>query len=106
MNPKEKFSTTIKGENLNIPLIDLIEGRPAEDSGGSETIDLAGGIIMTTDGSETWIPVFDKDQYVYDVTVDPEHPGTIYCNTFRHGAYRSADYAGTDIHLLKIYLLP
>ena len=50
---------------------------------------------MSEDGGETWTRIFDEDQYVYDVTVDPGHPGRIYCNTFSQGAYRSDDYGKT-----------
>jgi photosystem II stability/assembly factor-like uncharacterized protein len=83
------------GSWADITLGDLIGGRTAEDSGGNEIIELNGGIIMSEDGGKTWIQIFDKDQYVYDVTVDPEHPGRIYCNTFCRGAYRSDDYGKT-----------
>ena len=79
----------------DITLSDLIGRKTAEATGGNETIDLDGGIIMSEDGGETWSRVFDKDQYVYDVTVDPRFPGRIYCNTFCRGAYRSDDYGET-----------
>jgi len=83
------------GSWADITLSDLIGGRMAEESGGNEIFDLNGGIIMSEDGGETWIQIFDRDQYVYDVTVDPDHPGRIYCNTFCQGAYRSDDYGKT-----------
>jgi photosystem II stability/assembly factor-like uncharacterized protein len=83
------------GSWADITLSDLIGGRTAEETGGNETIALNGGIIMSEDGGKTWAQLFDKDQYVYDVTVDPEHPGRIYCNTFCRGAYRSDDYGKT-----------
>ncbi len=83
------------GSWADITLSDLIGGRLAEESGGNEIFDLNGGIIMSEDGGDTWKQVFDRDQYVYDVTVDPEHPGRVYCNTFCQGAYRSDDYGKT-----------
>ena len=83
------------GSWADITLSDLIGGRVAEETGGNEIIELNGGIIMSEDGGETWKQIFDSDQYVYDVTVDPEHPGRLYCNTFCQGAYRSDDYGKT-----------
>jgi len=83
------------GSWADITLGDMIGGEIAEETGGNETIKLNGGIIMSEDGGETWSQVFDKDQYVYDVTVDPENPGRVYCNTFCQGAYRSDDYGKT-----------
>jgi len=65
----------------DITLSDLIGRKTAEETGSNETIELNGGIIMSEDGGKTWIQVFDKDEYVYDVTIDPDHPGRIYCNT-------------------------
>jgi photosystem II stability/assembly factor-like uncharacterized protein len=90
-NPKRLYL----GSWSDITLSDFIGGRTAEDTGGNETIELTGGIIMSEDGGKTWIQIFDKDQYVYDVTVDPQHRGRIYCNTFCQGAYRSDDYGKT-----------
>jgi len=86
----------------DITLSDLIGRKTAEETGGKKTIELNGGIIMSEDGGKTWIQVFDKDQYVYDVTADPVHPGRIYCNTFNQGAYRSDDY-GKNWKKLKDY---
>jgi photosystem II stability/assembly factor-like uncharacterized protein len=83
------------GSWADITLSDLIGGSTAGATGGNETFDLDGGIIMSEDGGMTWTRIFDKDQYVYDVTVDPRHPGRIYCNTFCQGAYRSDDYGKT-----------
>ncbi len=90
-NPKRLYL----GSWADISLSDLIGGAAAEESGGNEILDLDGGIIMSEDGGETWVRIFDKDQYVYDVTADPAHPGTIYCNTFSQGAYRSDNYGKT-----------
>ena len=90
-NPKRLYL----GSWADITLSDLIGSRTAGATGGNETFDLDGGIIMSEDGGETWTRIFDKDQYVYDVTVDPRHPGRIYCNTFCQGAYRSDDYGKT-----------
>lgn len=76
----------------DISLSDLISGDVARSTGGNETLDMPGGIFLSEDGGNTWKSVFDKNQYVYDVTVDPYHPGRLYCNTFNKAAYRSEDY--------------
>ena len=90
-NPKRLYL----GSWADITLSDLIGSRIAGATGGNETFDLDGGIIMSEDGGMTWTRIFDKDQYVYDVTVDPGHQGRIFCNTFCQGAYRSDDYGKT-----------
>ena len=67
--------------------------------------EMPGGIFMSDDNGTTWTSIFDKTKNVYDVTVDPYHPGRLYCNTFNQGAYRSDDYGknwkkilGYDFH--------
>ena len=57
--------------------------------------DLDGGIFMSEDGGDIWVSIFDKNEYVYDVTVDEFHPGRLYCNTFSRGAFRSDDEGRT-----------
>lgn len=74
----------------DIDLRDL-KGRVASD----KTLESDGGIFLSEDGGLTWTSVFDKDQYVYDVSADPRHKGRFYCNTFSQGAYRSDDYGKT-----------
>ena len=100
-NPKRLYL----GAWSDIYLSDLIGGGLAGDTGGNNRFDLDGGIFMSEDGGETWSSIFDKDHYVYDVTVDATHPGRLYCNTFDQGAYRSVDYGkswskikGYDFH--------
>jgi photosystem II stability/assembly factor-like uncharacterized protein len=63
---------------------------------------MPGGVFRSDDGGDTWTSVFDDRQYVYDVTVDPYHPGRIYCNTFNRAAYRSDD-GGTHWQKIKGY---
>ncbi len=79
----------------DIDLADLIGGEVAKTTGGNEVIDMDGGIFLSEDGGTTWTSIFDTDQYVYDVTVDPYHPGRVYCCTFNKAAYRSDDYGKT-----------
>jgi photosystem II stability/assembly factor-like uncharacterized protein len=89
----------------DIDLSDLVGGDIARATGQNELIEMPGGIFMSEDGGDTWKSIFDKKQYVYDVTCDPYHPGRLYCNTFNQAAYRSDDYGkswkklrGYDFH--------
>ncbi len=89
----------------DISLGDLVGGDVARSAGGNETLDMPGGIFLSEDGGNTWKSIFDKNQYIYDVTADPYHPGRVYCNTFNKAAYRSDDYGkswkkikGYDFH--------
>ncbi|MBL0745288.1 sialidase family protein [Chryseolinea lacunae] len=86
----------------SIDLADLVGGDVARATGGNEVLKIPGGIFMSEDGGDSWISVFDKDQYVYDVTVDPHHPGRLYANTFNQAAYRSDD-AGKTWKKIKGY---
>jgi photosystem II stability/assembly factor-like uncharacterized protein len=79
----------------DIDLSDLIGGDVARSTGGNEKLEIPGGIFLSEDGGDTWKTIFDKKQYVYDVTADPYHPGRLYCNTFNSAAYRSDDYGKT-----------
>jgi photosystem II stability/assembly factor-like uncharacterized protein len=80
------------GAWADIQLSDLIGGALANKTGGNDLIDLDGGIFLSEDRGETWQQIFNPDHYVYDVTVDPDNPGRLYCNTFDQGAYQSNDY--------------
>ncbi len=79
----------------DISLSDLVGGKVARETGGDSTITTQGGIFMSEDGGNSWASVFDRNQYVYDVSVDPYHDGRLYCNTFNGAAYRSDDYGKT-----------
>jgi hypothetical protein len=79
----------------DIELSDLVGGNVARANGGNLTIEMQGGIFLSEDGGDTWVSIFDENQYVYDVTVDPYHPGRIYCCTFNQVAYRSDDFGKT-----------
>jgi len=83
-----------------IQLSDLVGGDVVREHGGNRSIDMPGGIFLSEDGGLTWTSIFDQNQYVYDVTADPYHPGRLYCNTFNRAAYRSDDYGKTWRQLL------
>ena len=86
----------------SISLSDLVGGAVANSTGGNTTLESHGGIFLSQDNGKTWTSIFDKNQYVYDVTVDPYHKGRLYCNTFNRAAYRSDDY-GKNWKKLKGY---
>ncbi|WP_455637393.1 WD40/YVTN/BNR-like repeat-containing protein [Parabacteroides sp.] len=87
----------------SISLADLVGGDLLYTSSQKNTmIDMPGGIFKSEDGGNTWSNIFDNKQYVYDVTIDPYHPGRVYCNTFNKVAYRSDDY-GKNWKKLKDY---
>ena len=76
----------------DITLGDLV-GRVA--AGGHTDLKSEGGIFKSEDNGKTWTSIFDRDQYVYDVTVDPDHEGRLYSNTMNRAAYRSDDFGKT-----------
>ena len=50
-----------------------------------------GGIYLSDDAGKTWRQVLDRDQHVYDVTVDDRNPGILYACGFESSAWRSTD---------------
>ncbi len=50
-----------------------------------------GGLYVTEDAGQNWRNIFDETAHVYGIAVDPDHPATLFINTFDSGAYRSAD---------------
>jgi len=70
--------------------------------GRASSVDIGGGIYLSTDAGAIWKPIFQESQHVYDVTVDPKHPDTIYACGFEAGAWRSDD-AGANWTRLRGY---
>ncbi len=60
---------------------------PARQSGG--------GIFLSEDGGATWRPILDRDQHIYDVTVDSRNPKILYACGFESSAWRSIDRGET-----------
>jgi photosystem II stability/assembly factor-like uncharacterized protein len=54
-----------------------------------------GGIFASTDAGKSWRRVLDRDQHVYDVTLDPRDPSTLYACGFESSAWRSVDRGET-----------
>lgn len=54
-----------------------------------------GGIFLTTDGGKTWKNIFNRNQYIYDVTMDPGDPNILYACGFESSAWRSDDRGKT-----------
>ena len=54
-----------------------------------------GGIYVSNDGGRSWRQTLQKDQHVYDVTIDPRDPRVLYAAGFESSAWRSADCGET-----------
>lgn len=54
-----------------------------------------GGVFLSTDAGKTWKNIFDKNQYVYDVTMDPKDNSVLYACGFESSAWRSGDKGRT-----------
>ena len=49
------------------------------------------GLFISTDAGRTWKLTFDGDQYLYDITYDPNNPDVMYMTGFSSSAWRSID---------------
>jgi photosystem II stability/assembly factor-like uncharacterized protein len=50
-----------------------------------------GGIYLSDNSGRTWRQVLDRDQHVYDVSVDPRDPKSLFAAGFESSAWRSSD---------------
>jgi photosystem II stability/assembly factor-like uncharacterized protein len=53
--------------------------------------DQNGGVYASDNGGQTWRVLFTQAQHVYDLTIDPQHPDTLYFTGSDTAAYRSTD---------------
>ncbi len=53
--------------------------------------DTRGGIYLSTDAGTSWKQVLNRDNHVYDVTIDPKHPEQLYACGFESSVWRSTD---------------
>jgi photosystem II stability/assembly factor-like uncharacterized protein len=56
-----------------------------------EDADRNGGVYVSDDGGKTWRALFTESQHVYDLTIDPHHPDTLYICGYDAAAFRSVD---------------
>jgi photosystem II stability/assembly factor-like uncharacterized protein len=56
-----------------------------------ENVDSGGGVFLSTNAGQTWEPIFQNSQHVFDLTVDPRDPDILYITGFDSAAYRSTD---------------
>jgi photosystem II stability/assembly factor-like uncharacterized protein len=70
-------------DNRRIYLAAWGQERPGVDSGG--------GVFLSTNGGQSWKSLFSRSQHIYDVTIDPKAPDTLYICGFDAAAYRSTD---------------
>ena len=54
-----------------------------------------GGVYLSADGGATWRNIHSRDQFVYDVSIDPSNPRVLYTAGFQSSAWRSADRGET-----------
>ncbi len=50
-----------------------------------------GGIFISSDEGKTWKNVLNRDEHIYDVTIDPRDPDLLYAAGFESSAWRSSD---------------
>jgi photosystem II stability/assembly factor-like uncharacterized protein len=50
-----------------------------------------GGIYLSENGGKSWHSVLDRDQHVYDVTIDPNDAKILYAAGFESSVWRSTD---------------
>jgi photosystem II stability/assembly factor-like uncharacterized protein len=56
-----------------------------------DNVDSGGGVYVSENGGKTWKTLYTKSQHVYDLTVDPNNPDTLYICGFDAAAFRSTD---------------
>lgn len=54
-------------------------------------VDTGGGVFVSTNGGDSWQPLFTDSQHVYDLTIDTHNPDVLYITGFDEAAYRSTD---------------
>ncbi|MHB1699357.1 MAG: hypothetical protein ACYCSN_04325 [Acidobacteriaceae bacterium] len=52
---------------------------------------VGGGIFLSVDGGGSWKNVLDRDQHIYDATIDPRNPAILYATGFESSAWLSTD---------------
>ncbi|MBS1805872.1 MAG: hypothetical protein JST28_21225 [Acidobacteria bacterium] len=57
----------------------------------TSTHGIGGGIFLSQDGGKSWKSVLDRDQHIYDVTIDPRNSRRLYAAGFESSAWQSVD---------------
>jgi photosystem II stability/assembly factor-like uncharacterized protein len=52
---------------------------------------IGGGIYLSENRGRTWRAVLDRDQHIYDITIDPRNPARVYAAGFESSAWQSID---------------
>jgi photosystem II stability/assembly factor-like uncharacterized protein len=67
-----------------------------------------GGVYLSTDGGKSWKQVFDREQHIYDITINPRNPDTVYAAGYDSSAWISRDrgehwkrIAGPNFHWMN-----
>jgi photosystem II stability/assembly factor-like uncharacterized protein len=50
-----------------------------------------GGIYLSKNSGKSWEQILDRDQHIYDVTIDPGDSNTLYATGFESSVWRSVD---------------
>jgi photosystem II stability/assembly factor-like uncharacterized protein len=58
---------------------------------GAAAADIGGGIWLSTDAGKTWKSVLDRDQHIFDVTLDTRTPNVLYATGFESSAWKSVN---------------
>jgi photosystem II stability/assembly factor-like uncharacterized protein len=67
-----------------------------------------GGVYLSTNGGQSWQRIFDREEHVYDVTINPRNPDTVYAAGYDSSAWISSDrgahwriIAGANFHWMN-----
>ena len=66
---------------------------------GSAAGDTGGGIFLSTDAGKTWKSMLDKDQHIFDVTLDTRTPNVLYATGFESSVWKSVNRGESWIRL-------
>ena len=50
-----------------------------------------GGVFLSENGGSSWRPILDRDQHLYDITIDARNPKLLYACGFESSAWRSVN---------------
>ena len=65
--------------------------RPRDRGRRGTSADTGGGIFLSTDAGTTWKNVLDKDQHIFDVTLDARTPEVLYATGFESSVWKSVN---------------